>query len=141
MRWTAKELGGQIDDLTRRQVQPDCLSGIDVVRVTTGRARTWNPPNTRVIPLGTLALSPLLRADLATYVFSGTASGSVGTQAFSDATLSVTGIADTNNIVVNPLGFGFDEIDFAPGAAALTISGAGAGTFTNLVFIVRRSCS
>jgi len=42
--------------------------------------------------LGTLALAPLLHADLVTYGFFGTASGSLGTQAFSGATLSVTGL-------------------------------------------------
>ena len=54
---------------------------------------------------------------------------------FVDATVHVAATADTKNIQ-NAGVFPFNEIDFAPGAAMLTISGIGSGTFTNLVYIV-----
>ena len=85
--------------------------------------------------LGSVVLTPLLcGAPLGTYIFSGKASGSVGSQIFSGATLSVTGTADTQNIEQGFLPF--KEIDFSPGAAVLTISGVGSATFSGLVFIV-----
>ena len=86
--------------------------------------------------LGIVLLAPLAHGDaLATYVFTGTANGSVGTQTFTDVTLSVTGTADTKNIG-NGGPFRFNEIDFNPGAAILSIGGVGSGIFSDLVFIV-----
>ena len=86
--------------------------------------------------LGIVLMASLAHGDpLATYVFNGTANGSVGGQTFTDMTLSVTGPADTKNIV-NGGPFKFNEIDFNPGAAILSIGGVGSGTFSNLVFVV-----
>jgi hypothetical protein len=90
----------------------------------------------RVCVLGIVAVAPLVHAGtLANYVFSGTANGSIGAHTFTDATLNVTGIADIQNIE-NVSAFSFNEIDFLPRAASLTITGLGSGTFTNLVYIV-----
>lgn len=85
--------------------------------------------------LGTLAVMPLLQADIITYSFAGMASGSVGSQVFTNATVSATGTADTNSIV-NAGVFPFNEIDFAAGSETLTISGIGSGTFANLLYVV-----
>ena len=86
--------------------------------------------------LGIVAFAGLMHGDtLATYVFTGAADGSVGAQTFTDATLNVTGTADIKNIG-NGGPFQFNEIDFNPGAAILTIGGVGSGTFTNLVYVV-----
>lgn len=88
------------------------------------------------------AMNPLLNAgQIMTYVVSGTASGSVqssngnSTDTFSNVALTITGTADVNTLGESPA-FGFNEIDFQPGAALLTISGLGSATFSNLVFIV-----
>lgn len=83
---------------------------------------------------GILALTPLLHANAVTYTFRGVANGSVGTQTFLDATVTVTAKSDTSNVEA---GFAqFNEIDFIPGTATLAISGFGSGTFDDLVYIV-----
>jgi hypothetical protein len=71
----------------------------------------------------------------ATYGSAGAASGSVGAKKFANATLNVTGTADITNIG-NGGPFPFNEIDFHPGSAVLSISGVASSTFTNLVYIV-----
>ena len=60
---------------------------------------------------------------------------SVGAKTFANATLNVTGTADITNIG-NGGPFPFNEIDFHPGSAVLSISGVASSTFTNLVYIV-----
>jgi hypothetical protein len=65
------------------------------------------------------------KADLITYTFSGTASGKLGTNTFSNASFTITSVADTSQIT-NSSGI-FIVPDMA---ATVFVSGLGTATFT-----------
>ncbi|MGD0464619.1 MAG: hypothetical protein ABSB74_19210 [Tepidisphaeraceae bacterium] len=64
-----------------------------------------------------------------TYVFDGTASGTLGAKAFSDASMSVTAVTDTTDV---PAPTGADNIiDVYPSLVTINIGGLGSTTISN----------
>ncbi len=76
-----------------------------------------------VLTLG--AVTPA-RAELITYTFSGTGSGSLGSQSFTDTLFTITSTADTSQVTNSSPGI-FRVPDLT---ANVTVSGIGTGTFT-----------
>src|ERR1700680_3672561 len=79
--------------------------------------------------IGTVALaSPI------TYTMTATASGSVGGTAFSNAAITVTSGADTNNVFIAG-GTSPDFIyEIIPPSSSISIAGFGSATFTDPMF-------
>jgi hypothetical protein len=71
------------------------------------------------------ALAGTGRAGPITYTEQFTASGSLGTQSFTNAMVTITGTGDTANIVSSGLNI------FNPVTATVTIAGLGTATFTD----------
>jgi PEP-CTERM motif len=70
----------------------------------------------------------LFGSSIGTYTFTGTASGTIGGTAFSDATLTVTATGDISSVdFTSPTYF----LYLPGGSSTFTISGIGSGTFTD----------
>ena len=67
------------------------------------------------------------RAEMITYTDTFTASGTLGTQTFTNAKVTITGTGDTANIVSSGLNI------FNPVTATVTIAGIGTATFTDSI--------
>ena len=86
--------------------------------------------------------APQTRADLITFTYEGTGSGTLGGVAFPASAFTITALGDTNNRQPNPITFlpGTYQIDHD--AASITISGLGTLTFlTHTLTFVNQSVS
>jgi hypothetical protein len=78
------------------------------------------------------SLSTLFGSPIGTYTFTGIASGSIGSEAFSDATLTVTATGDVSTVMfTSPTYF----LDIPGGLSTFSISGIGSGTFTDETYV------
>lgn len=96
-------------------------------------------PRTLAAALASLAVmmalaSPAMASAIA-YSETFTGSGTLGTLgAFTDATVTLTGVGDTSNVLGTP---GNADITLAPGAATVTVSTlSGSATFTDTILVV-----
>lgn len=88
-------------------------------------------PSLLVCSLLLVGLAQSASADTLEYVFTGTASGTIGGTPFTDATLTVSVVGDTSNIMYTYAYF----LDAPGGAAMFSIGGLGTGTFNDGTYV------
>lgn len=80
-----------------------------------------------VAVLGLMGLTGRAEAALITYTETATISGTLGATSFSNALVTITGLADTNNVI------GGGTFFSVPVVATVTVAGVGSGTLTDIV--------
>ncbi len=80
-----------------------------------------------VAVLGLMGLTDRAEAVPITYTETATISGTLGATSFSNALVTITGLADTNNVIGGGTFFN------VPVVATVTVAGVGSGTLTDIV--------
>jgi hypothetical protein len=77
--------------------------------------------------LTAVSIVPIYAGPIGTYVFSGSATGTIGSIAFTNAALTITASADVTTALLNP---GIADLDFPSPGLTIAIAGIGTGTLT-----------
>src|SRR5215472_8370738 len=105
-----------------------CLIWASMIKVTRNARLTVFLPSLLFGSLLLVALAQPASAQTLKYVFTGTASGTVGSTSFTNAPLTVSTTGDTSNVVLTGTIY---VLNVPPGGASFSIGGVGSGTFSD----------
>lgn len=109
-----------------------CLIWAAMIKATRNARLAVFHPSLLFCSLLLVGLAQPVSAQTLKYVFTGTASGTVGDMSFANATLTVSTIGDTSTVVfTTPI----NRLNVPPGGSSFSIGGVGSGTFTDATYV------
>ncbi len=108
-----------------------CLIWASMIKATRNARLAAFLPSLLFCSLLLVGLAQPGSAQTLKYVFTGTASGTVGNTSFTNAPLTVSTIGDTSTVMFTFAYF----LNVPPGGASFSIGGVGSGTFNNGTYV------
>jgi hypothetical protein len=109
-----------------------CLIWASMIKATRNARLAVFLPSLLFCSLLLVGLAQPGSAQTLKYVFTGTASGTVGDTSFTNAPLTVSTIGDTSTVVFTAPIY---RLNVPPGGASFSIGGVGSGTFTDATYV------